>query len=74
MRAQFGVLVQQACVHSARVAHHLGRLAGQGDDAAMLTFYTDGQNPEAARRVEAFVGQQLPALVAHLEQVRAAAR
>lgn len=52
----------------------LGRLAGQGDDAAMLTFYTDGQNPEAARRVEAFVGQQLPALVAHLEQVRAAAR
>ncbi|MEY3272016.1 MAG: exosortase [Pseudomonadota bacterium] len=52
----------------------LGRLAGRGDDAAMLTFYTDGQNPEAARRVEAFVGQQLPALVAHLEQVRAAAR
>ncbi len=52
----------------------LSRLAGRGDDAAMLTFYTDGQNPEAARRVEAFVGQQLPALVAHLEQVRAAAR
>jgi EpsI family protein len=52
----------------------LGRLAGQGDDAAMITFYTDGENPEAGRRVEAFVGQHLPALVAHLEQVRAAAR
>ena len=52
----------------------LGRLAGRGDDAAMITFYTDGENPEATRRVEAFIGQQLPALVAHLEQVRAAGR
>jgi EpsI family protein len=52
----------------------LGRLAGRGDDAAMLTFYTEGQNPEATRRVEAFVGQQLPALLAHLELVRAAPR
>jgi EpsI family protein len=52
----------------------LGRLAGRGDDAALITFYADGENPAASRRVEAFIGQHLPALVAHLEQVRAAGR
>ena len=40
----------------------------------MLTFYADGEDPAATRRVEAFVGQHLPALVAHLEQVRTAPR
>ena len=52
----------------------LARLAGKGDDAAMLTIYTDGEGPAAARRVDAFIGQHLPALVAHLEQVRSSAR
>jgi exosortase A len=52
----------------------LARLAGQGDDAAMLTIYTDGEGPAAARRVDAFIGQHLPVLVAHLEQVRSSAR
>ncbi|MEY3253494.1 MAG: hypothetical protein RL227_2467, partial [Pseudomonadota bacterium] len=52
----------------------LTRLAGQGDDAALLTIYTDGEGAAAARRVDTFIGQHLPALVAHLEQVRAAAR
>jgi exosortase A len=52
----------------------LARLAGQGDDAAMLTIYTEGDGPAAARRVDAFIGQHLPALVAHLEQLRSTAR
>ncbi len=63
-----------ASSHWATAAGVLGRLAGRGDDAAMITFYTDGENPDATRRVEAFVGRHLPALVAHLEQVRAAGR
>jgi exosortase A len=52
----------------------LARLAGQGDAAAMLTIYTEGEGPAAARRVDAFIGQHLPALVAHLEQLRSTAR
>ena len=52
----------------------LARLAGQGDDGAMLTFSTPGQGPEAAARVEAFVARHLPELQATLEATRAAAR
>ncbi len=56
----------------ATAAGVLERLAGRGDDAAMITFYTEGESPGAARRVETFAGQHLPALLAHLERVRAA--
>lgn len=58
----------------ATLAAVLARLAGQGDDAAMLTFYTAGEGPEAAQRVDAFIGRHLPALIASLEQARAANR
>lgn len=52
----------------------LTRLGGQGDDAALLTIYTNGDGPAAVNRVDTFIGQHLPALVAHLEQVRSSAR
>lgn len=46
-----------------------GRLAGRGDDAAIITFYatTDGADATA---LDEFVGRSLPAVVAHLEAVR----
>jgi EpsI family protein len=50
----------------------LSRVAGRGDDGAMITVYTEGEGAEADARVEAFVARHLPALVAPLEQARAA--
>jgi exosortase A len=49
----------------------LSRLTGRGDDGAMLTFYLAGDDAGAQARLEAFIARQLPALLAHLEQVRA---
>jgi len=50
----------------------LSRVAGQGDDGAMITIYTEGHAAEADARVDAFVARHLPALVAWLDQARSA--
>lgn len=51
----------------------LGRLTGQGDDGAVISFYTQGENTAAtAPRLDRFVASHLPALRAQLEAVRAA--
>jgi EpsI family protein len=50
----------------------VSRLLGQGDDGAMLTFYTAGDGAPAQARLQGFIGAHLPALLAVLEQQRAA--
>jgi exosortase A len=49
----------------------LGLLLGRGDDGAMITMYADGGDADADARLDAFMAQQLPALVSQLERVRA---
>jgi len=48
----------------------LGLLLGRGDDGAMITLYADGTDADAEARLDAFMTQQLPLLVAQLERVR----
>lgn len=49
-----------------------GRLLGRGDDAALITVYTAGDNPAATgARLARFIEQQLPALQAQLQAARA---
>ena len=56
------------------VAHGVwSRMAGRGDDGAMLTFYTEGGAEEGtAKRVDEFIGAHLGALQAQLAATRAA--
>ena len=50
-----------------------GRIAGRGDDGAMLTFYTEGGAEEGtAKLLDDFIGTHLGALQAQLAAKRAA--
>ena len=47
------------------------RLAGRGDDAAMITFYTDGTAAQTAPRLNGFITAQLSAIRSQLQAVAA---
>jgi exosortase A len=59
-----------ASEHWATVLGALSRLAGQGDDGAVITFYTDGENAATGPRLDAFIARQLGPLRAQLDDVR----
>ena len=59
--------------HWATALGLLGRLAGRGDDAAAVTFYTAGEEAEGTAQVlDSFIRTHLPAIEAGLLTVRAA--
>jgi EpsI family protein len=48
-----------------------GRLAGNGDDAATLTFYTEGDAARTGSRLDTFIAAHLPAIRSRLQEVAA---
>jgi EpsI family protein len=47
------------------------RLAGNGDDAATLTFYTEGDAGQTSTRLNSFIAAHLPAIRSRLQEVAA---
>lgn len=59
--------------HVAALRGVLGQFNGQGDDAAMLTFYLAGDDtPATQQALDAFVARELPALSTWLAGIQAA--